>query len=133
MSDTEMIVSFPGGRRVTAHYDGFEITTDQGPDNGGESAAPEPYALFLASLATCAGFYALRFCQERGLDADGLRVVQTMKKNADKKLSRIAIRVEVPEDFPEKYRKALVRACDQCAVKRTILEPPEMVVEVGSG
>ena len=126
----QMTVSFPGGRRVTAHYDGFDIATDQSPDSGGEGAAPEPFDLFLASLATCAGIFALRFCQKRGLDTDGLRVTQTWHRDEDKKLVSIEVRVEVPEGFPDKYRKALARACDQCSVKRTMLNPPEMTVEV---
>ena len=62
---SEMTVSFPGGKRVTAHYDGFDIATDQGVDSGGTGTAPEPYDLFLASLATCAGYYVLKFCSSR--------------------------------------------------------------------
>ena len=50
----EMTVTFPGGRRVNASYGDFEIATDQSPDHGGDASAPEPFDLFLASLATCA-------------------------------------------------------------------------------
>ena len=50
-----MIVTFPGGKRVDAEYDGFTIKTDQSPKGGGEGSAPQPFDLFLASIATCAG------------------------------------------------------------------------------
>ncbi|HSO23567.1 MAG TPA: hypothetical protein VLT81_11690, partial [Chondromyces sp.] len=60
-----MTVRFPGGARVEADYNGFEIATDQARDSGGEASAPEPFDLFLASIATCAGIYVLRFCQKR--------------------------------------------------------------------
>jgi ribosomal protein S12 methylthiotransferase accessory factor len=30
----------------------------------------------------------------------------------------------VPPDFPEKYHKALIRAADQCAVKKHFETPP---------
>ena len=128
MSD-QMTVSFPGGRRVTAHYDGFAIATDQGADSGGEGSAPEPYDLFLASIATCAGYYVLRFCSERGLPLDGLRLVQSWQRDERKRLSRIQLVIEVPPSFPEKYRGALVRAADICAVKRTLQDPPEITTE----
>ena len=57
--DNEMVVSFPGGKRVDAHYNGYHNETDQSPKYGGEGTAPEPYDLFLASMATCAGIYVL--------------------------------------------------------------------------
>ncbi len=126
----EMRVSFPGGKRVHAHYDAFEIETDQAPDSGGEGAAPEPYDLFLASLATCAGIYILSFCQRRDLPLDGIEVYQSWERQEEpRRMARISIRIETPPEFPAKYLKALERAVHQCAVKKTILDPPEFVVE----
>ena len=126
---SEMTVDFPGGRKVTAHYDGFDIETDQGVDSGGEGAAPEPYDLFLASLATCAGYYVLKFCEGRSISTDGISVRQSWERNEAKKLVRIAIGIRVPPDFPEKYHKALVRAANTCAVKKTLTDPPEITTE----
>ena len=66
MSSIERIeVGFPGGQRVDARVRGFTIATDQSPEHGGEGSAPQPYDLFLSSIATCAGIYALKFCQSR--------------------------------------------------------------------
>ena len=124
-----MAVTFPGGKQVTAHYDGFDIHTDQGVKSGGGGAAPEPYDLFLASLATCAGYYVLGFCDKRKIPMDGIRVVQSWSRDAQKRLARIDLRIEVPASFPEKYHRALVRAASQCAVKKTLDSPPEIVTE----
>jgi ribosomal protein S12 methylthiotransferase accessory factor len=124
----EMTVSFAGGRRVVASYDGFEIATDQPEKAGGCGSAPEPFDLFLASLATCVAFYVLRFCQKRDIPTDGVRVIQSWQRDGKGRIETIAIRIEVQEDFPEKYHGALVRAADQCSVKKTILAPPEFVV-----
>jgi ribosomal protein S12 methylthiotransferase accessory factor len=127
----EMTVSFAGGLRVTAHYDGFEIATDQAVDDGGDGSAPQPYDLFLASLATCAGFYVLRFCQKRDLPTDGIRVVQSWEREeGSKRMAAIRLRIEVPDGFPDKYRKPLARAADQCSVKRTLTDPPEITTEI---
>ena len=126
---SEMTVDFPGGKKVTAHYDGFDIATDQGVDSGGQGTAPEPYDLFLASLATCAGYYVLKFCEGRSIPTEGVSIRQSWERNEDKKLIRIAIEIRVPTGFPEKYRKALVRAANTCAVKKTILDPPQITTE----
>jgi len=127
---SEMTVSFPGGKKVTAHYDGFEIATDQGVDSGGEGTAPEPFDLFFASLATCAGYYVLKFCEGRDISTDGISIHQSWERNEAKKLVRVAIRIKVPRGFPEKYHKALVRAANTCAVKKTLADPPEITTEV---
>ena len=125
----EMTVSFPGGKRVTAHYDGFDIVTDQGADSGGGGTAPEPYDLFLASLATCAGYYVFKFCDERSIPLEGVSLHQSWERNESKRLERVSIRIQVPPDFPAKYHKALVRAANTCAVKKALADPPEIVTE----
>jgi ribosomal protein S12 methylthiotransferase accessory factor len=125
-----MTVSFPGGSRVTAHYDGFEISTDQAQDSGGDGTAPEPFDLFLASLATCAGYYVLKFCSSRDISTDGVRVRQSWERDENNTLVRIRLDIQVPPDYPDKYRKALVRAANTCSVKKTILDPPEITTEV---
>ncbi len=125
-----MKITFPGGYAVNAHYKGFEIPTDQPEDNGGANSAPAPFDLFLVSLGTCAAFYAMRFCQQRGLPTDELEFeMDTVDHPVTHRTEKIIMTIKVPTEFPEKYRRAIVRATNQCSVKRAILDPPEMVVE----
>ncbi|MGA9751690.1 MAG: OsmC family protein [Acidobacteriota bacterium] len=119
----EFDITFPGGKRVDAQINGWSIATDQAPRSGGEGSAPEPYMLFLASLGTCAGIYVLGFCQSRELPTEGLRITQHLEWEGHK-LSRVRFDIHLPEGFPEKYRDAVVRAAEMCAVKRTLEEPP---------
>jgi len=122
-----MEITFPGGVRVNAQYSDFDIATDQPEKNGGENSAPAPFDLFLVSLGTCAGFYALRFCQQRELTTDGMRMSLTTRRNPEtKRLDRIEITLNLPDGFPEKYRGAIIRATDQCAVKKVLVDPPEI-------
>jgi len=124
-----MDIRFPGGLRVDALHEGFWIRTDQSVAQGGGAAAPSPFDLFLASIGTCAGFYALRFCQQRNLDTEGLSLSVTPQKAADgKRVARIRIEIALPPEFPEKYREAILRAVDQCSVKRHLAEPPRFDV-----
>lgn len=122
-----MEITFPGGVLVNAQFNGFEVTSDQPARNGGENTAPSPFDFFLASLGTCAGFFALRFCQQRELSTEGLSLQLATERNAEsKRLDRVKITMQLPKNFPEKYRSAIIRATDQCAVKKALLDPPEV-------
>ncbi|MBP7126633.1 OsmC family protein [Myxococcota bacterium] len=126
----EMTITFGEGLKVNAEYEGRVIPTDQPVSAGGQGSAPEPYTLFLASIGTCAGVYVLSFLKNHGLPADGVRLVQKMiYDQANHRMARIDLRIVVPAGFPEKYRKALVRSAELCAVKRAIANPPEFTVE----
>ena len=124
-----MHISFPGGVAVKADYKGFSIVSDQSEANGGSNSAPSPFDLFLISLGNCAGFFALRFCQQRDLDTSGLGLSLSAQRNPEtKRLDKVALIIQLPTGFPEKYRQAIIKATDQCAVKKAILDPPEFEV-----
>ena len=126
-----LAVSFPGGKKVDVDLENLKIKTDQSPEHGGEGSAPEPFTLFLASLASCAGIFALGFCQSRELSTEGLAV--NLDWDADDKppfAAKATFRVTLPQDFPEKYRSSIVRAIEQCKVKQYIHNPPEFTIEV---
>jgi putative redox protein len=123
-------VSFPGGVRVDASFKGFVIQTDQPTYEGGAGAAPAPFDLFLASLATCAGYFVLVFCRERKIPTEGLALLLRTEKNPETKMiARISIEITLPPGFPVKYKTAVIKAADQCTVKRHILTPPLFEVE----
>ena len=129
MADSEIQVTFPGGLRVDALYRGFTIQTDQPVYSGGQESAPAPFDLFLASLATCAGYYVLAFCRQRQIPTEGLALtMRTEKDAATKMIGRIAIDIALPNGFPERYKDAAVRAAEMCAVKAHLQKPPLMEV-----
>ncbi len=120
-------VTFLEGVQINANVDGFDILTDQPENNGGTNAAPNPYYLFLSGLATCTGFFAQRFCKERNIATEGLALTLDMERDeATHTTTKIIIKIKLPEDFPVKYKKAIIRAAEQCAVKKTLDNPPEI-------
>ena len=126
----DMIITFPGGARVDAEFGGFTVKTDQPPQGGGEGSAPTPFAMFLSSIGTCAGIYVLGFCKQRGLPTEGIRIVQQSERDPQTGLiGTIRLNIEVPPSFPEKYYDALIRAADQCAVKKHLEHPPTFDVK----
>jgi putative redox protein len=125
---TTMDISFPGGKRVDCSFDGFTVKTDQSPRGGGEGSAPEPFSLFLASLATCAGIYVLGFCQARNIPTEGIRLTQE-STHEDGRLKRVQLVITLPPSFPEKYVTAVKAAANGCKVKKTLADPPEILVD----
>jgi len=116
-------ITFPGGLQVNAEYGPFTIVTNQ------DGTAPAPFTLFLASLGTCAGIYALSFCKQRGLNSEGLEILQRTTSDPETHMiTEVALEIKLPEDFPEKYRSSIVRAVDQCAVKKHLLQPPKFSI-----
>jgi putative redox protein len=119
----EMTIEFPGGDRVDARFGGPGIVTNQ------DGSAPAPFELFLASIGTCAGFYVLRFCRQRGIPTEGLRILQRAEENAGTGMvGRIDLAIELPPGFPERYREAVIRSAQLCAVKKHLEHPPRIEV-----
>ncbi len=110
----DIIVDFPGGARVDAHFRGHDLKTDQLPQGGGENSAPMPFELFLASIGTCAGIYVLGFCKQRNIPYNKIKIVQTHEWNPTTQMvEKVFLDIQLPPDFPEKYKSAVIRSADQ--------------------
>ena len=126
-------LKFGGKKRIDVLIGEQVIPTDQTVENGGRGAAPEPFQLFLASIAACAGIYALEFCLNRGISTEGMKL--TMECERDQKLKRytsMSIHLKLPEGFPEKFQKAIIRSMNLCTVKKHIIVPPEFTITAGN-
>ena len=125
----DMKITFPGGKKVHAEINGFTHKTDQAVISGGEGSAPEPFSLFLSSIGTCAGFYVLGFCQQRGIDTNGMEIIQSINLNRfSGMIDKINLNIILPEGFPDKYKKAVINSANLCAVKKHLENPPQFSI-----
>ena len=125
----ELIIDFPGGARVDAHYGPHTIQTDQPLAGGGRGESPTPFTLFLASMGTCAGIYVLGFCQQRNLPTEGIRIVQRAHRDMRTgMIGQVDLEIQIPPSFPEKYRPSLIRSAQLCAVKKHLENPPDFEI-----
>jgi ribosomal protein S12 methylthiotransferase accessory factor len=121
----EMVIDFPGGSRVDAHFGDFTVATDQPP----VARAPSPFEIFLASIGTCAGIYVLGFCQSRHLPTEGISIVERINHNhITGMVETIGLEIQVPPEFPEKYLDSLIRSAELCAVKKHLEKPPRFEI-----
>ena len=122
----KMDISFPGGKRVYANYNGFEVETDQSKNDGGNNSAPTPSDLFYASIGTCAGIYALNFCEKRDIDPSHIKIAVEFQANQkNSMIEKVVINVDTAPEFPEKYISALVKSMNLCYVKKHFEQPPQ--------
>ena len=127
----EIAVRLGEGQRVEAEVKGQVIKTDQPAKHGGNGTAPAPFDLFLASIATCAGFYVLNFCRTRDIPTDGISLTtRTTRDEASRMISEIGIEIKLPPEFPEKFEKAVIRSAELCSVKKHMEKTPAFVTYV---
>lgn len=125
----EMTTRFPGGARVDTEFGPYLVRMDQPPISGGLGLYPTPFEIFLASIGACAGTYVLAFCRQRELPTADLRILQSWERDPVTKLVRaVRLEIHVPAGFPAKYHTALIRAAEQCSVKKHLETAPQIVL-----
>jgi ribosomal protein S12 methylthiotransferase accessory factor len=121
----KMKISFPGGSKVFIKYKDFIIKTDQPIKYGGDNSHPDPFSIFISSIGACIGYYILSFCQERKISTEGIQLDLDTKNN-DSMIEQISIKIKTKENFPEKYKKSMIRVANLCKVKKHIEKPPRI-------
>ncbi len=110
---------------------GHEVFTDQHAAEGGTDRAMTPAELFIASLGTCIGVYAVRFCKRHNLPTEGMKVFLDWSNAKDPvRIGTIKAEIRYPHDIPETEKKGLLRMAEACFVHETILHKPEIVIEL---
>lgn len=107
------------------------LVCDQPEDNGGEDAGFTPPEFLLASLGSCAAFYAVQYLHTRNLAETGVEVSVTAEKlKQPARLGNFHIRVECPVPLTEEQTEGLMRSVRHCLVHNTLLSPPEIAIEL---
>ncbi len=130
----DMEIRFSGGKKVEALFNQYTVQTDQPISDGGSGTAPSPFDLFLASIGTCTGYYVLIFCQKNNIPTENITLHASMERNPKTHLIELCdITIHVPDDFPQKYSNAVIKAAEVCTVKRHLQNPPKFRITVAPG
>lgn len=107
------------------------VICDQPAENGGTDAGMTPPELLLASLGSCAAFYAAEYLRTRNLAQSGVEVaVDAEKLKPPARLGNFKVRVISPVALNEEQREAMMRSVRHCLVHNTLLNPPEIAIEL---
>lgn len=129
----DVIIRHLGDVRFSAAARGHEIISDQPAENSGTDTGMTPPELLLASLGTCAGYYAAQYLKARNLPAEGLEVRVTAEKALKPaRLDKFRVEVKLPGLDP-KHEAGMLRAVQHCLIHNTLLHPPAVEIALETG
>ncbi|MGA2673860.1 MAG: OsmC family protein [Terracidiphilus sp.] len=107
------------------------IVCDQPAENGGDDTGMTPPELLLASLGSCAAFYAVQYLKTRNLAQSGVEVSVTAEKlKQPARLGNFHVHVTSPVALSEEHTQGLMRSVHHCLVHNTLLAPPQIEIEL---
>lgn len=110
------------------------ILCDQPAENGGDDTGMTPPELMLASLGSCAAFYAVQYLKTRSLQPNGVEVSVTADKLLQPaRLGNFKVNVTYPAALTEAQTEGLMRSVHHCLIHNTLLSPPEILIELTAG
>ncbi len=128
----EVTAEFLGEQRFEVQARGHRVICDQPADNGGSDTGMTPPEFLLASLATCAAYYAAQYLKVRKLPAEDLKVrVSAEKAQQPARLDRFRIEVIAP-GLDERHQTGILRAAQACLIHNTLLGQPSIETVVHS-
>jgi len=131
----EVTVEHLGAVQFEVKARNHTIVCDQPESAGGFDEGMTPPEMLLASLGTCAGYYAVEYLKARNLPLEGLRVRVTADKaparsNVPVRLNDFLIEVEYAQPVEPRHRDGISRAVHACLIHNTLLYPPRIEVAV---
>jgi uncharacterized OsmC-like protein len=129
----EVTVLHLGSVQFEVKSRGHVVVSDQPAENGGFDEGMTPPELLLASLGSCAGFYAVDYFKRQKLAVEGTRVRVTAEKAKNPaRVDNFRIEVDVPAGLSEEHRKGVEEAVHRCLIHNTLTHPPAIALEIRS-
>jgi uncharacterized OsmC-like protein len=120
--------------KFAIHSRSHSIICDQPAENGGTDSGMTPPEFLLASLGSCAAFYAVQYLKTRNLDDRGVKVTVTADKlKQPARLGNFRVQVVCPIALTEEQEQGVMRSVHHCLVHNTLLNPPEIKIELAVG
>ncbi len=117
--------------RFAVHSRSHSIICDQPAENGGTDTGMTPPEFLLASLGSCAAFYAVQYLRTRNLDDRGVEVTVTADKlKQPARIGNFRIQVTCPIALTEEQEQGVMRSVHHCLVHNTLLNPPEIEIKL---
>ena len=126
----EMNITYNSGMRFDAQTRSHIIIVDQPKEGGGQDAGPTPPELFVASLGTCVGVYALWFCQKRKIPCEGMKININWSKSTTPpaRIDLIEAQIVLPNGCPDEHKAHLIASVEKCLVHNSIIQAPEIKI-----
>jgi uncharacterized OsmC-like protein len=124
-------ITYLDGVQFEVTAGGHTIVCDQPRENAGKDAGMAPPELLLASLGSCAAYYAVEYLRARNLSATGLIIAVTAEKaQQPPRLANFVIMLNIPDLIEQRHRDGVLRAVKVCLVHNTLIHSPTIRVEI---
>ena len=130
----EITVEHLGSVQFQITTRGHSIVSDQPVEQGGFDEGMTPPELLLASLGSCAGYYAAQYLRKHKLAIEGTRVRVTCEKAKQPlpRMDNFKIAVESRVELSPEHLRGLHGAVEHCLVHNTLLHAPKISIQVES-
>lgn len=127
----EVTVEHLGAVKFEIKARNHTILCDQPAENFGHDEGMTPPELLLASVGSCAGFYAAQYLRKHKLATEGTRVRVTADKVKDPaRVDNLRIEIETAVELTDQQRAGVEESVHHCLIKNTLLHPPKIAIEI---
>lgn len=129
----EIKVSHINGVRFAIQARSHVVLSDQPIENGGEDTGMTPPEFLLASLGSCAAYYAAEYLRKHNLSQSGVEVSVTAEKLLKPaRLGNFRIHVLSPVQLTAQDGDGMIRTVERCLVHNTLLSPSQIEIDLAS-
>lgn len=129
-----LAVKYLEGTKFEVTCRSHRIITDQPESENGTDQGMTSVELLIASLASCATYYAMTFLRRRIPDLTGLEVRSRWQYSEDPhRVGAIHLTIVSPQVLTEPERRGLLRSIEHCTVENTLKHPPKIRLDVTLG
>ncbi len=127
----EVFVEHLGAVQFTIKARQHTIVSDQPEKDGGFDEGMTPPELLLASLGSCAAYYAAQYLRKHQLAKEGVRVRVTADKIKDPpRLGNFRIEVDTPLALNIEQQKGMEESVLHCLIHNTLLHPSQIELAI---
>ena len=125
----EVTVKHMGDMKFETQIGNHKLIIDVPPEMDGKDRGPTPPQLFVASLSSCIAIFATSYCNNAGINAEGLSVSLSFDKLKDPtRLANFKAQIKIPNGDVGKREKAVIAAASHCPIHETIHLPQEVEI-----
>ncbi len=128
-----MSISWVNGVQLEVKVRDHCLLVDQPVQEGGNDEGSTPVEMFVASLGTCIGYFAVRFCQRHKLPMAGLKVfMEWGYAEQPHRIGSMTARVGLPTRLDTAMRERLQKVLEGCTVHNSITHAPEISIQLST-
>lgn len=129
----EVVIEHLGAVQFEIRTRDHSIISDQPRESGGFDEGMTPPELLLASLGSCAAYYAADYLRRNKLATEGTRVrIVADKEKNPARVDNFRIEIDLPVALTESHHKGVEDAVHRCLIHNTLLHPPKIEFAIRS-